>query len=152
MTKFQLFYSDINPDTGVVTKIKEICLIECSENSIEWIKFSLSLDSEDPNRDFFYFECKPHKISMKNESIELLNSEGPILVAKKVDGDFHIVNQEGRTFCVLSVDEIVSFINGDMVICDYQEKCWKYTEFSKHMKPENNKLLEFIGRPSFSNN
>lgn len=152
MNKFHLFYSDTNPDTGIITKIKEVGVLECSKKSIEWIKFSLSSDSQDPNRDFFYFECKPTKTSMRNESIELLNSEGPILVAKKINDEFHLINQVGRTFCVLSSEEILCFINGEMVICDYQDNCWKYTEFSKDMKPETNKLLEFIGYSSISNN
>lgn len=77
------------------------------------------------------------------DKIELLNSEGPILVAKKVL-IYELEFKESKE--KISLDEYTfdRFIKGDMIIQTNDGKTWNYQSFSQGMKPSEEKLNEFL--------
>ena len=76
--------------------------------------------------------------------MELLNSEGPILVAEKIV-TYMIVDQFKETIAKLSESEMQDFIHGDMRLIDSEGRDFKYSEYPGSMKPNLKKLDEFIG-------
>jgi hypothetical protein len=145
MTKYKLYFKDVDPDTGDISQFEEIAKLECEENTLQWIIYSLNSEGMNPNRDFYYEEISNTK-ERKENSIELLNSEGPILVAKKKNNLFHIIDEHKNTIAILYEREIQSFVHGDMMIHKNEEKkYWKYSEYPGDMKPDLKKLDEFIG-------
>lgn len=146
MTKYKLYFKDVDPDTGDISQFKEIAKLECEENTLQWIIYSLNSEGMNPNRDFYYEEISNTK-EKKENSIELLNSEGPVLVAKKkTNGQFHIIDEKKNTVVILSEREIQSFIHGDITIPKNNSNgYWKYAEYPGDMKPNLKKLDEFIG-------
>jgi hypothetical protein len=81
---------------------------------------------------------------MRKERMELLNSEGPILVAEKIV-TYMIVDQFKETIAKLSESEMQDFIHGDMRLIDSEGRDFKYSEYPGSMKPNLKKLDEFIG-------
>ena len=76
--------------------------------------------------------------------MELLNSEGPILVAEKIV-TYMIVDQFKETIAKLSESEMQDFIHGDTRLIDSEGRDFKYSEYPGSMKPNLKKLDEFIG-------
>jgi hypothetical protein len=81
--------------------------------------------------------------------IELLNSEGPILVGESVnkDGVTRFILSFGsrkKNPLELSKKELIGFIAGDFVIEDPEGDLIKYTELSDGMKPKPSDLEAFI--------
>ena len=79
---------------------------------------------------------------MKN--IELLNSEGPILVAEK-KSTYIIKDQFKQKIAELNEKEMQDFVHGDMRLIDSEGRDFKYAEYPGSMKPNLKKLDEFIG-------
>ena len=81
--------------------------------------------------------------------IELLNSEGPILVGESVDKDgvtkfiLSFGSRKKNPF-ELSKKELTGFIAGDFMIKDPEGDLIKYTELSDGMKPKPSDLEAFI--------
>ena len=76
--------------------------------------------------------------------MELLNSEGPILVTEKIV-TYMIVDQFKETIAHLSESEMQEFIHGDIRLIDSEGRDFKYSEYPGSMKPNLKKLDEFIG-------
>jgi hypothetical protein len=81
---------------------------------------------------------------MRKERMELLNSEGPILVTEKIV-TYRIVDQFKEVIAHLSESEMQDFIHGDMRLIDSEGRDFKYSEYPGSMKPNLKKLDEFIG-------
>jgi hypothetical protein len=81
---------------------------------------------------------------MKKERMELLNSEGPILVTEKIV-TYKIVDQFKEVIAHLSESEMQEFIHGDISLVDSEGRDFKYSEYPGSMKPNLKKLDEFIG-------
>lgn len=80
------------------------------------------------------------------QTIELLNSEGPILKAIKFSPSrYDVIDQYNCLVDVLTAEEMQEFVHGDRVIIDSQNKTFKYVEFPGSMKPDLKQLDEFIG-------
>ena len=145
MTKYKLYFKDTDPDTGDISNFKQIAKLECEENTLQWIIHSLNFEGVNPNRDFYYVEILDKKEKREN-SIELLNSEGPVLLAKKKNNLFHIIDEHKNMVAILSEREIQSFVHGDITIPkNNSNRHWKYSEYPGDMKPDLKKLDEFIG-------
>jgi hypothetical protein len=84
-------------------------------------------------------------MAKKINSIELLNSEGPILVAKKEESNYVIYDTSGKDIAILIEKDMQDFIHGDMVLVDTKNNRYRYSEFPGSMKPDLKKLDEFIG-------
>lgn len=76
--------------------------------------------------------------------MELLNSEGPILVTEKIV-TYKIVDQFKEVIAHLSESEMQDFIHGDISLVDSEGRDFKYSEYPGSMKPDLKKLDEFIG-------
>ena len=76
--------------------------------------------------------------------MELLNSEGPILVTEKIV-TYKIVDQFKEVIAHLSESEMQEFIHGDISLVDSEGRDFKYSEYPGSMKPNLKKLDEFIG-------
>lgn len=141
MKKYRLYFKDTDPDTGEVSQTKDIGIIKAKIKSLEWIKAALYSYGDDPNRDYYYEEVS------KNKSIELLNSEGPILIAKKTGEDEYVIIDKSKDIrAVLSKEDMQRFVHDDLVIGNILEKdYWKYSEYPGSMKPDLKQLDEFIG-------
>ena len=141
MKKYRLYFKDTDPDTGEISQMKDIGIIKAKIKSLEWIKAALYNYGDEPNRDYYYEEIS------KNRSIELLNSEGPILIAqKRGEDEYLIIDRSECIRAILSKKDIQRFIHEDLVIGDIFEKnYWKYSEYPGSMKPDLKELDEFIG-------
>jgi hypothetical protein len=80
---------------------------------------------------------------MKTNKIELLNSEGPILISKKRVYHELRFNQSGE---VKLIDEISlkKFLNGELSITTSDGKVWNYNEYSSGMKPSQKNINEYL--------
>jgi hypothetical protein len=84
------------------------------------------------------------EIILNSPKIELLNSEGPILVAYKApDNKFYIFDQWKSFVAVFDVDLMTDFINGNESILDSKGRNWSYNDVPDSMKPNVEKLREF---------
>lgn len=81
---------------------------------------------------------------MRKERMELLNSEGPVLVAEK-NVVYMIIDQFKETIAQLSESEMQEFIHGDIRLIDSEGRDFKYSEYPGSMKPDLKQLDEFIG-------
>ena len=76
--------------------------------------------------------------------LELLNSEGPILVAELKGEEYHISNTRKELIVVLTRQQMQEFVHGDFVIKDKQD-VFKYRTYPGSMKPDLRQLDKFIG-------
>jgi len=81
---------------------------------------------------------------MKANRMELLNSEGPILVAEK-KSLYEIKDQFKKVIANLTESQMQDFIHGDMRLVDSKGRDFKYAEYPGSMKPDLKQLDEFIG-------
>lgn len=80
--------------------------------------------------------------------IELLNSEGSILVAiKRGKKNEYIRVYDGwkNLLGMFTYEQMREFVHGDLTITDSNNKVWKYSEQPGDMKPNLKELDEFIG-------
>ena len=76
--------------------------------------------------------------------MELLNSEGPILVAEK-KVLYEIKDQFKNVIANLTESQMQDFIHGDMRLIDSEGRDFKYAEYPGSMKPDLKQLDECIG-------
>jgi hypothetical protein len=82
--------------------------------------------------------------------LELLNSEGPILVAHKVEGnpDLFLVEDRAKVKFELTREELESFVNGSAIFADSLGNLWDYEKESVGMKPSVETLQYFLAKGS----
>jgi hypothetical protein len=80
----------------------------------------------------------------KFPKIELLNYEGPVLVAHKSKNVFIITDEKKEIIDVLYGEEMQDFINGDFSVTDSKGRVWLYTKEHQNAKPSQEKLEQFI--------
>lgn len=91
------------------------------------------------------------------DQIELLNSEGPILIAKrfgpvgKNPAKFEVIVEKSGAKWTLDKENFDKFVSGDIVLVEnlsldktLTTKSWKYSDYSVHMKPSRSRLDIFI--------
>ena len=83
--------------------------------------------------------------SKKINEIELLNSEGPILTAKKTDSDEYVLyDNEDTIVDILSTSQFTDFIYHNVPLMGTDGKPIYYGSYSQSMKPEKEDLEIFI--------
>jgi hypothetical protein len=86
---------------------------------------------------------------MKNKptipSIELLNSEGPILKAYKIRKGYAIIDEHKEPIEILNREQMIDFIYDRMSLTDSKGRVFLYGKFPGSMKPDLRKLAEFVG-------
>jgi hypothetical protein len=88
---------------------------------------------------------RKNRKNAKLEFAELVNSEGPILVAYKKEGRFIIVDEDRENIEVLSEESMFDWVEGKLSIKDSRERVWTYPSISEGMKIEKAELIDFIG-------
>lgn len=78
-------------------------------------------------------------------SIELLNSEGPILTAYAADSSYIIIDERGQLVAIFTQEEMVEYTRGEGKIQDSQGRIWYYMEQPGSMKPDLAELDKFMG-------
>lgn len=79
-----------------------------------------------------------------NQKIELLNSEGPILIAKNNNNNsYDLLDGKKNLIETLSTEEFINFLYNDREIILNGKKI-NYKDFSSSMKPEKEDLEIFI--------
>lgn len=83
--------------------------------------------------------------SKKSDEIVLLNSEGPILKAKKTDSDEYVLyDREDTIVDILSTSQFTDFIYHNVPLTGTDGKPIYYDSYSRDMKPEKEDLEIFI--------
>jgi len=91
------------------------------------------------------------KAPQKPKKIELLNSEGPIIVAYKffddTSNEVFVIYDEWHydPIARLQKAELLEFISGKKTITDSRERIWNYANQHDDMKPSDKTLKAFIG-------
>jgi len=81
----------------------------------------------------------------KLPKIELLNFEGPVLVAHKSKNVFVITDEWKEVIDILyGVEEMEDFINGEFSVTDTKGRTWVYTRESNDAKPSQEKIDKFL--------
>jgi hypothetical protein len=81
----------------------------------------------------------------KSEEIVLLNSEGPILTAKKTDSDEYVLyDREDTIVDILSTIQFTDFIYNNVPLTGTDGKEIYYSSYSRDMRPEDEDLEIFI--------
>jgi hypothetical protein len=80
----------------------------------------------------------------KPKKLELLNYEGPVLVAHKIYEFYVITDQWKEVVDVIVGFEMESFFNGKFSITDSKNKEWIYTNEHADAKPTQEKIKQFL--------
>lgn len=80
------------------------------------------------------------------KKLEILNFEGPVLVAHKVQDTFVIMDQWKKVVGVLEAADMTNYINGEFSIFDSQGKGWLYTNESDGAKRSPEEVFNFINQ------
>lgn len=76
--------------------------------------------------------------------MELLNSEGPILILEKSNDIFILRGTDKKVLGCLTKDEVLNFLNGNLSIIEGTGKVINYLSYPESMKQERNKVYDFI--------
>lgn len=83
----------------------------------------------------------------KLPKLELLNSEGPILVAYKEHNDlYYIFDTKKILVAIFNFDSIMDFLHGKLTILDSSGKSWDYVMESSGMKRSNVEIQQFFNK------
>jgi hypothetical protein len=86
-----------------------------------------------------------NKITKSNVSLELVNSEGPVLTAiRKSDGKFSIIDQWTNEVGVFTKIEFMSFLLGETRLTDSSGTRYCYPDLSIHGKANAKQIIAFI--------
>jgi hypothetical protein len=91
---------------------------------------------------------KKKEVSLLNKkfpSIELLNSEGPILKTFKTQDGYMMIDEHQELIAILNDKNIYNYVSGKLSLIDSEGRDLKYSDYSSGMKPELSKLCEFLG-------
>ena len=81
----------------------------------------------------------------KFKSIELLNSEGCILKAFKTHEGFMLLDEYSELIAILTDKQMFNYTRGELKIVDSTDRDLTYSIYPGSMKPDLQKLDEFIG-------
>ena len=86
-----------------------------------------------------------NKIDHGPNSLEILNSEGPVLKLVRVNiNSFKVIDQWKEEVVTLNRAEVLAFISGEVKITDSRNNQYYYPECSMSMKPDTAKLDHFL--------
>jgi two-component SAPR family response regulator len=86
-----------------------------------------------------------NKIDHGPNSLEILNSEGPVLKLVRVNiNSFKVIDQWKEEVVTLNRAEVLAFISGEVKITDSRNNQYYYPDCSMSMKPDTAKLDHFL--------
>ena len=84
-------------------------------------------------------------LKKKFPSIELLNSEGPILKTFKTQDGYMMIDEHQELIAILNDKNIYNYVSGKLSLFDSEGRDLKYDVYPSSMKPESGKICEFLG-------
>jgi len=78
------------------------------------------------------------------KKIDLVNSEGPLLVLVKEKELFLILDETKRELVKLTRTALELFLEGQILICDSKGVEWDFSKVPNGMKIDSNKLKVFL--------
>ena len=80
------------------------------------------------------------------KTIQLINSEGPILtLGKELDENlFVLIDEYKKPILLLSKYALGLFLKGDIIVFDSQQRKWDYSKVDKGMKCKPESLTSFL--------
>ena len=78
------------------------------------------------------------------KKLEILNSEGPILILEKTKKGFKLNFDQQKYKIDITKDDIIKFIIGNLIIESENKEIFNYPTFSKGMRVSIKKILHFI--------
>jgi len=78
------------------------------------------------------------------QKLELINSEGPILVAHRAGTDSFILTDEWKNpIIALSAEQFENFIVGEFSVIDSDGRSWNYSKYTE-FGPSFNQIRKFL--------
>jgi hypothetical protein len=77
-------------------------------------------------------------------SLDIVNSEGPLVKIIKSQKSFLFLDQWKYQMGILSKEEVLSFLAGEIILTDSSGRRWRYPDVSKSMRTSEEKILNFI--------
>lgn len=77
-------------------------------------------------------------------SLDLVNSEGPLLKLIKSKKSFIIVDEWQVQLTILTKDEVIKFINGEFNLTDSHQRKWNFPLVSQGMRRPIKDIMDFI--------
>ena len=78
------------------------------------------------------------------KSLSLINSEGDIIIAKKRDNLYYIVDQYGATLAVFNLQALKLFLQGLIILFDSRRDEWNFQNVPLNMRANEETISEFI--------
>jgi len=97
-----------------------------------------------PNPAWYQYKNKTMNKKLKFKTLELLNFEGPVLMAHKAKSIYVITDQWKEIVNVLTQYEMEGFLNGEFSIVDTRGKSWLYTNEHSNAKRPIEEVKDFI--------
>ena len=83
-------------------------------------------------------------MQIKYPKLELLNFEGPVLVATKNHNLYIITDEWKEIISVLMEDEFLDFVDGGFTLIDTQGRRWNYEEQNRDARQTSEQIQKFI--------
>lgn len=81
----------------------------------------------------------------KLPKIELLNYEGPVLMAHRGKNVFVITDEKKEIIDIFyGIEEMVDFLKGEFSVTDSKGRTWLYTKEHENAKPSKEKIEQFL--------
>jgi len=87
---------------------------------------------------------KKHKTPKCNKKIEILNSEGTILMAEKVDEEFYFNFKHDKHRMLISKENIKKFLKGELVIKIPSGKVFDISEYVSCICFMEEEMINFL--------
>ncbi len=82
---------------------------------------------------------------MDKRKLDILNSEGPILILEKTNNGFQLNFNMQKYKIDITKEEIIDFISGRLIIKSKNGENFNYLNYSEGMTISKEKILKFIG-------
>lgn len=76
--------------------------------------------------------------------LDLINSEGGIIVARKRDNEYHIRDQFGAKLAIFNLEALKLFLTGRITLIDSRRQEWNFLKVSEGMRATEDKITNFI--------
>lgn len=76
--------------------------------------------------------------------LDLINSEGGIIIAKKRDNQYHIRDEFGAKLAIFNLEALKLFLNGRITLIDSRRRDWNFLDVSPSMRATEENITELI--------
>lgn len=76
--------------------------------------------------------------------LDLINSEGGIIVARKRDNLYHIRDEFGAKLAIFDLAALRLFLEGRITLIDSRKRDWNFTAVSPNMRANEDKISDLM--------